>query len=559
MRPHKPYNKKYISIVLALSGLIVSFYVLAMLNMAGIYWLFGGVLLLLFAFLIYFVLLVHHLYLYSKPVIFSLTRSAWKGLIKDKYFNDFLKRNENKIKWFQNRFTKRHWQGLYLTTIFSLLAIEILYLLNIAFGVIFKNQAVAIDTRIANMVPVVRSEDVTSFAVFVTNLAGWQTIAFAVILIVGYLFYKKYNHLAYALITGVLVEQAISFFLKNSFDRPRPNVSQLVAASDYSFPSGHTMAATVFFGLIAYFIYKGTDKRKNRVTIFGILLAFIVLVAATRLYLGVHFLSDVIAGMLVGLIIITVIIGFLEIDEKYLKKRGIGDLEPRPLIIILSIVLLFNFIPTSQTKILDHKEVRQANSISGEKIDESLFEKVPKFSETLIGSPMEPVGIVYLGSIEQIREGFKKAGWYESELPTVINTFEVYAAGFYDKPAPSATMTPSFLSARTQDISFSEPTDKNSVRQRHHTRIWKTDYKLENGKEVWVSTASFDERIQMRGLIGTHKIDPDIDKERDYIVTELKSSVLDSYLVRVTEPHIGRNSIGDEFFTDGKAIVLDLK
>jgi undecaprenyl-diphosphatase len=107
-------------------------------------------------------------------------------------------------------------------------------------------------------------------------------------------------------------------------------------------------------------------------------------------------------------------------------------------------------------------------------------------------------------------------------------------------------------------LAFQKPTNSNTLRQRHHTRLWHTDFKLADGKEVWVATASYDEGIEFAGpaKLPTHHIDPNIDAERSYIVSSLGLKNV-SY-EQVVNPQAGKNASGDTFFTDGKAVVTEL-
>lgn len=93
----------------------------------------------------------------------------------------------------------------------------------------------------------------------------------------------------------------LNVWLKAVFQRARPHFDDpLLVIDSYSFPSGHTMAATVFYGALAAIIFtRVTDWRWRCVIIFGATF-MIALVGFTRIYLGVHYLSDVAAAMIEG-------------------------------------------------------------------------------------------------------------------------------------------------------------------------------------------------------------------------------------------------------------------
>lgn len=89
--------------------------------------------------------------------------------------------------------------------------------------------------------------------------------------------------------------------LKEVFHRTRPDIEHLVAAGGYSFPSGHAMIATAFYGMLGYLIWLNL-KRRDKPAWYVMVLTFILVVAigTSRIYLGVHFPSDVIAGFAAG-------------------------------------------------------------------------------------------------------------------------------------------------------------------------------------------------------------------------------------------------------------------
>lgn len=113
-----------------------------------------------------------------------------------------------------------------------------------------------------------------------------------------------------ASIASVIVNNIIKIIIK----RERPNFLVLSNETSYSFPSGHSMISILFFGSIIYLVNKYNIKYKKTITI--LLSIFIILVGLSRLYLGVHFLTDVIGGYLCGFIALIIIIMIFERIEK---------------------------------------------------------------------------------------------------------------------------------------------------------------------------------------------------------------------------------------------------
>lgn len=91
---------------------------------------------------------------------------------------------------------------------------------------------------------------------------------------------------------------ALNALLKAAFERARPHLDDpLVILDTYSFPSGHTAAATVFYGVLAAFLVSRTYRRELRIAAVAVAIGAVILVAFSRVYLGAHYLSDVVAAM----------------------------------------------------------------------------------------------------------------------------------------------------------------------------------------------------------------------------------------------------------------------
>ena len=126
---------------------------------------------------------------------------------------------------------------------------------------------------------------------------------------------KKYFFIfAMSCLFGTILNNLLKIIIR----RPRPSETMLLTSeSSYSFPSGHTMISTIFYGLIIYYIIKKINNKKLKNFLVGFLSLVIFFVGISRIYLGVHYATDVIAGFIIGLIYL---IGFI----KFLKKKKIA-------------------------------------------------------------------------------------------------------------------------------------------------------------------------------------------------------------------------------------------
>lgn len=130
-----------------------------------------------------------------------------------------------------------------------------------------------------------------------TLLGSWQLILGLVLILSPWLLYKKRHEILSLLLGSVVVGEMIVLILKNFFERARPAFVNLDGLSGASFPSGHALVGAAFWLTVGYILTGYSTKRKYLWTGIGII---ILLVALSRVILSVHWLSDVVAGLLLG-------------------------------------------------------------------------------------------------------------------------------------------------------------------------------------------------------------------------------------------------------------------
>ncbi|MDB4885949.1 MAG: superfamily [Gemmatimonadetes bacterium] len=142
----------------------------------------------------------------------------------------------------------------------------------------------------------------TAGAVELTYLGTGTVVLMVVGVSALFLWHTEHKHSARILLVAVAGNILLNGMLKLVFHRTRPSVFdwQTTAVSS-SFPSGHAMSATVCYGTVAYLVARLQKHRSSRVATLTGAVILILLICATRLYLGVHYPSDVIAGIVVGL------------------------------------------------------------------------------------------------------------------------------------------------------------------------------------------------------------------------------------------------------------------
>jgi len=172
---------------------------------------------------------------------------------------------------------------------------------------ILEKDVISFDTSIVNYVYSLRSEMMTKAMMLITALGSPVAALIFSLIVIVYLYKKKKNEAI--LFSFILISAAIlNSLLKIFFARPRPTLLPLVRETSYSFPSGHAMDSFVFCTMVSYFVYRNTKDKKLTLLVSVVSAILVGLIGFSRIYLGVHYPSDVLAGYATGLLWCTSII-----------------------------------------------------------------------------------------------------------------------------------------------------------------------------------------------------------------------------------------------------------
>ncbi len=175
---------------------------------------------------------------------------------------------------------------------------------------IFQNEIGQFDNIIYSFVSQHITPMTTTIFKIITNLGGAIVILVVTLCILLFVKDKKYG--IYVTINLVVIT-LINQILKNIIQRPRPTEFRIIDEVGYSFPSGHSMVSMAFYGFLIYLTYKNVQNKYLKWISCIILSILIILIGISRIYLGVHYASDVIGGFCFS-------IGYLIIFTKIIKK-----------------------------------------------------------------------------------------------------------------------------------------------------------------------------------------------------------------------------------------------
>jgi hypothetical protein len=191
---------------------------------------------------------------------------------------------------------------------------------------------------------------------------------------------------------------------------------------------------------------------------------------------------------------------------------------------------------------------------------QQLANSAPMRTRTQTDVPSDPTNMMFLGSREQLVAAFAQAGWFEADNLGVKTALKAAQATVRKSGYANAPMSILLLEGRQPDVAFQKSLD--TFERRHHLRIWKLEKKY-HGQDVWIAAATHD--IATDSSKGNtkwvHRIDPHIDRERNWVETDLLYIGAATAYADVDRPNAPRkiaNATGDTIVTDGKIAVVQL-
>src|SRR3974390_465299 len=195
-------------------------------------------------------------------------------------------------------------------------------------------------------------------------------------------------------------------------------------------------------------------------------------------------------------------------------------------------------------------------------IDNSFFSKIPRRISDKDGNPGDMVNFLILGDEEQMKKVFTTAGWVHVDADVKSTVLAGAIASFSKESYLTMPMSILYLFGRPQDYGWAHAEPITVVASCNHLRIWKAPCSI-NGQKAWVGAATHDigfEKDQRNNSI-THKIDPDIDLERDYVQKTLSSTGLVAEVTHFTPDNPlkeAKTATGGSFHSNGQVLVMKL-
>lgn len=182
------------------------------------------------------------------------------------------------------------------------------------------NEVVYFDKVVIDFIQARISPNLTKGMEWITFFGSFKWISIgSIVVIIWLMIYKRGKYsifFIFTIVSGVMLNRV----LKEIFQRERPDIHPLIHQGGYSFPSGHSMNSFVFYGLIAFLLFELLKHKFSRILGISLAMLSVLLIGISRIYLGVHYPTDVIGGYFIGAVWLFISI-FLYQDVWHLIKK----------------------------------------------------------------------------------------------------------------------------------------------------------------------------------------------------------------------------------------------
>jgi membrane-associated phospholipid phosphatase len=221
---------------------------------------------------------------------------------------------------------KKGWSELALLSAETIILLIIFVVAVVTFAVITRKVFVlkdeVFDYQVFDFLREHVSEKRNSVILFFTFLGTHLFLIPAnLVLIVYFLFIRKHKWYSIKIPVIAITSLLLMFLLKNLFGRQRPDIPLLREAHGLSYPSGHALMSVTFYGLLIYIVWNSVKQPWLKWLLVVLLFLLILFIGFTRIYLRVHYPSDVFAGFAVGFLWLFISVWIMRRIEKFSKKE----------------------------------------------------------------------------------------------------------------------------------------------------------------------------------------------------------------------------------------------
>ncbi|MGI8905587.1 MAG: phosphatase PAP2 family protein [Candidatus Sumerlaeaceae bacterium] len=392
------------------------------------------------------------------------------------------------------------------------------------------------DLAAVNLLAQLRTPVADTVFLYITHLGSAAVVLAILAIACALCLHARQQKSCVVIAASVLLGIMFSQMLKFGYGRERPDITvRIIDAAGFSFPSGHSTVAISLFGALYYWLWNHPGKLRLRVGLAFTLLLLAFLVGFSRMYLGVHYPSDVTAGFALGssAALLAVAIGTNAPRLIDIPRRA--DIAMLALLLIHfgAAVLYARIHPTRPpATFVESKRMKRVNTL------DEVLTRLPREVRSLASERLLPVNIVALGPITSVTAELHKQGWRRN-APTDFFTRRIASPVF-----------PAFVDSKPAEVAM----EKGTSSTRLIARFWPVDFMVTSAP-VYLGSVSEESLQKKFRSLQVYRISHDVDLARDAFAKELPQ--LAPTLLEGFRPR-GLYQWKYPFFTLGGALSLDL-
>ena len=210
--------------------------------------------------------------------------------------------NTSPYLWIKERFLllEQHWSSIYIVIASALGVLLFTFFAEMAYETLIRRQMDVFDNVFVWLVRYLANPELDRVMIVISEFGyGYPFCTIILIVLLMLAFHRQWLESA-VLLFSLLGEVILNFLLKSLFERSRPELFRVVEEAGYSFPSGHAMLSICFYGMIAFLISRHVRNWRWRLAVITLVVALVAAIGLSRVYLGVHYPTDVVAGYFAG-------------------------------------------------------------------------------------------------------------------------------------------------------------------------------------------------------------------------------------------------------------------
>ncbi len=429
------------------------------------------------------------------------------------------------IRFLKQRTDTSRIRGLPIT----LIALSMGYVLILFGGMVedllLKEAVVASDLRVDRLIASFRTPLLNHLFYGITTLGNSAVVIAGLVLSSCVLWRMRRARFILPMFVSAGFAALLTSLGKFAFQRSRPEVG-LIEQAGYSFPSGHATISVAFYGFLFFTLIHFVVNWRTRINLIFASVLLIAAIGFSRIYLGVHYLSDVFAGYLVGLLgmligVALTYTGWSGIHRRLHRVRNTGTLSL--VMIAFSAVIWSGLILKMNLSSPFPDRTTAPPLVAGQYLgpDQLFSGEESGYAISVAGVRKSPINLVIQAQPEVLRSCLNAAGWHPADKTTWRNVFRAYRDALARHYNPGAPLAPWFWQENPQSQQWSQPDAHNLVFDRHFLRIWATDFKTVTGLTVFMASTGH-ETLPEWHLIP--QPDPVFDPSRIRLIEQLRTA-----------------------------------